>query len=371
MTHTSIQIFFSITFTVILTVLLTACLPHPGKLSKLPRDINVVESKDVVPLSAVTSRTMTIQYLGTGGLYLLHKGEGILIDPFFSNPKIGKLVTSVLRGKPKVKANQEMVTFGLSAIEEQSGKLAPQVKAIFVAHSHYDHLLDVPAVFKKLGKQPTVYLNQSGYNICYNAIDRQKMVVLENHMTTNETTRPPIELTMSNGKVNVYPILADHNPHIKHIKTFDGDITKPLANFESAYAKTCANTWLEGNTFSFVVDYLDQQNNIELRLFIQSSSCNPMYGIPPKTLPEHKVDIALLGVASYDASSLYPQVLLDSLKPKKVVWIHWEDFFRKYTKEPKTVRATDVPAFFQKDEVDAINGKAYLPWPRAVFEVRY
>ena len=190
-------------------------------------------------------------------------------------------------------------------------------------------------------------------------------------MTTNEITRPPIELIMSNGKVNVFPILADHNPHFKHIKTFDGDITVPLTSFKKPYDKTRANDWLEGNTFSFVVDYVNNQNIIELRLFIQSSSCNPMYGIPPSTLPKHDVDIALLGVASYEASPLYPQVLLDSLNPKKVVWIHWEDFFRKYTKEPKTVRATDVPAFFELKEVKVVKDCAYLPWPRAVFEVRY
>jgi len=354
---------------VALLACLTSCI-HPGKLSKLPDSVNVVQRKEPITLPHATNKTMTIQYLGSGGLYLLHNNEGILIDPFFSNQKVGKLAASVWWGKPKVKASEKMVAFGLKAIKDQTGEMTPQVKAIFTAHSHYDHLLDVPAVFDTLGKQPMVYVNQSGYNICNKVIEPQKMVVLENHMTTNETTRPPIELIMSNGKVNVYPILADHNPHLKHIKAFDGDITQPVAKFD-AYGKTAANTWLEGNTFSFVIDYLDRQNNIELRLFIQSSSCNPMYGIPPPTLPKHAVDIALLGVASYDASPEYPKVLLDSLKPSKVVWIHWEDFFRKYTKEPKTVRATDVPEFFRKKEVKAVDSIAYMPWPRAVFEVRY
>jgi hypothetical protein len=215
---------------VVLVACITACV-HPGKLKKLPARINSPHTKETITLPNGANKTMTIQYLGAGGVYLLHDNEGILIDPFFSNQKIGKLATSVLWGKPKVKASKEMVDVGLNAMESQTGKLAPQVKAIFSAHSHYDHLLDVPAVFEALGKQPMVYLNQSGYNTCYEVIDRQKMEVLEKHMTTNETTRPPIEIPMANGKVNVYPILADHNPHLKHIKTFDGDITLPLNIF--------------------------------------------------------------------------------------------------------------------------------------------
>jgi hypothetical protein len=116
---------------------------------------------------------------------------------------------------------------------------------------------------------------------------------------------------------------------------------------------------------------LDKDDKIELRIFVQSSSCNPMSGIPPNTLPEHPVDIAFLGVASYQESPDYPMVLLDSLNPKKVVWIHWEDFFRNYKRKPKTVRATKVPAFFRKKEVSDIANKSYLPWPRAVFKVAY
>jgi hypothetical protein len=51
--------------------------------------------------------------------------------------------------------------------------------------------------------------------------------------------------------------------------------------------------------------------------------------------------------------------------------LHWEDFFRSYTRPPKTVRATNVPAFFKLDAVNKVKNKAYLPWPRAVLEVKY
>lgn len=357
---------------------LTSCIT-PGRLSKLPNDIHIVEKRETIKEYKTGPNTLTIQYLGAGGLYLLNKNEGILIDPFFSNQKVGKLAKSVLFGKENIRANKKMVAYGLKSIEAQTGPLAPQVKAIFSAHSHYDHLLDVPAVFATLNK-PMVYLNQTGYNICYNTIDKNKMEVLEAHMTTADKTRPPITWATDSTSVHVYPILADHNPHLKNIKAFDGDITTPNQTFINPYDKTTANTWLEGNTFAFVIDYVTN-NKINLRLYIQSSSCSPCTSVAAsakedclaqlKSLPPHNIDIAFLGIASYAASPQYPAELLTALNPAAVVWLHWEDFFRNYTRPPKTVRATNVPAFFKLDAVNKVKNKAYLPWPRAVLEVKY
>jgi len=359
-----------------LLLLLTSCIT-PGRLSKLPKDIHIVEKREAIKEYKTGPNTLTIQYLGAGGLYLLNKNEGILIDPFFSNQKVGKLGWSVLFGKENIRANQKMVTYGLKSIEAQTGPLAPQVKAIFSAHSHYDHLLDVPAVFATLNK-PMVYLNQTGYNICYSTIDKNKMDVLEAHMTTADKTRSPITWATDSTSVNVYPILADHNPHLKNIKAFDGDITTPNQTFKNPYDKTTANTWLEGNTFAFVIDYLTN-NKITLRLYIQSSSCSPSVALAKEgnyfsfldSLPPHNIDIAFLGIASYAASPQYPAELLTALNPAAVVWLHWEDFFRSYTRPPKTVRATNVPAFFELDPVLKVKSNAYLPWPRAVLEVKY
>jgi L-ascorbate metabolism protein UlaG (beta-lactamase superfamily) len=145
---------------IIFSLLLTSYL-SPGRLSKLPSDIHNVEKREILKEYNSGNETLTIQYLGAGGLYLLNKNDGILIDPFFSHQKVGKLAKSVLYGKQNIRSNKEMVDYGLKSIEAQTGPLAPQVKAIFSAHGHYDHLLDVPAVFTALNQQPMVYLNQT------------------------------------------------------------------------------------------------------------------------------------------------------------------------------------------------------------------
>jgi hypothetical protein len=81
--------------------------------------------------------------------------------------------------------------------------------------------------------------------------------------------------------------------------------------------------------------------------------------------------MAFLGVVSYQFSSDYPCSLLQALKPKEVVWIHWEDFFRKYTKEPKTIRGTDVVKFFDLPCVKPYKSKALLPWPGVTLDISY
>ena len=362
----------------LLFVLISGCKStSPGRLHKLTKQgIPYQSQRSPIALPGTSGKKISIQYLGCGGLYITKDGDAIMIDPFFSNQKVMRLGASIFggggKGKRKLSSDPRMIERGINAIENSTGKIQPQIKAILSAHSHYDHLMDVPAIFEKLDKTPRVYVNRSGFNTVQNVINVDKMVVLENHMTTQEVSRPPIELKTSRGKINIYPILSEHNPHFKNIKFFSGSKTTAVDYFQNPYQKTRANDWLEGNTFSFLVDYIDAAGGIEVRIFIQSSSCNPPAGIPPAHLLQNRsVDMAFLGVVSYQFSPDYPCSLLQALKPKEVVWIHWEDFFRKYTKKPKTIRGTDVVKFFDLPCVKPYKSKALLPWPGVTLDISY
>jgi len=356
---------------VFLLLLIASCGVGPGRLKTLKKNgIRYQSQRTIIDLPE-TSVSLTVQYTGCGGLYILKDNQGIMFDPFFSNQKIGRIGTSVLRDKKKLASNPEMIDAGITSIENATGKLSGNPTTIFTAHSHYDHLMDVPAVVSKLNKVPTVYLNRSGFNTCYNVLDTNKVFILENFMTTQEVMRPPITLQSQDGTINVYPILADHNPHFKNISFFSGSKTEPINYFTNAFGKTKANDWLEGNTFSFLIDYLGRDGHIDFRIFIQSSSCNPPAGVPPTALLKDKsVDLAFLTPASFHFSPDYPCTLLQAVNPKEIVWIHWEDFFRKYSKDPKTLRGTDMVKFFDLPCVKPYKAKALLPWPGVAYEFR-
>jgi hypothetical protein len=348
----------------------------PGRLNKLTKQgIPYQNQRSPVTLPGATGKKISVQYLGCGGLYIVKNGDGIMIDPFFSHQKIMRLGISMFsgrNGKRKLATDPKMVERGIKSIEKSSGEIRSQITGILTAHSHYDHLMDVPAVLKTLGTDLPVYVNQSGFNTCLNVIDSNRMIILEKHMTTHEVTRAPIVLKAQSGKIHVYPIFAEHNPHFKSIKFFSGSKVKPVDDYKDPYQKTKANDWLEGNTFSFLIDYIDANGEIEFRMFVQSSSCNPPAGIPPEELlRKRNVDMAFLGVVSHHFSPDYPCTLLASLNPKEVVWIHWEDFFRKYSKKPRTVRGTDVVKFFDVPCVTPYKSKALIPWPGVTLDVSY
>jgi hypothetical protein len=326
-------------------------------------------------LSPQATNDFTVRYLGSGGLQITKDGESILIDPFFSHQRIGKLGTSLLglqqNGNRKLKSDQKMIDIGLNKINEAPGG-RENILAVLSSHSHYDHLMDIPAIWKALDKKPIVLLNESGNFTCTYVIDSTSRIVLEKYSSTKDNTRQPFELvTKQKKRIKIYPILSEHNPHLRYIKFFSGRKTESIPYYNDPYQKTKANDWLEGNTFSFLIDYVSDNGEIELRLFIQPSSGNPPAGIPFTLLSERKVDVAFLGIASYQFSPAYPCTIFDAAHPSAVVWIHWEDFFRRYTRKPKMVRGTDVPAFFEKECVDAFEKRKILPWPGAAIHFQY
>ena len=354
-----------------LLLLLASCSAGPGRLKTLEKHGIPYQSQRTTIDIPNTAAQLSVVYTGCGGLYIQKDNQGIFVDPFFSNQKLMRIGSSIFSGRKKIASKREMIDRGIKSIETVTGKLSGHTSTIFNAHSHYDHLMDVPALFAMLNPKPSVYVNRSGFNTVYNVVDTSKMVILEDHMTTQEVTRPPITLQSQEGTINVYPILGDHNPHFKNISFFNGSKTEPTNYYTDPFGKTSVNDWLEGNTFSFLIDYVGHEGIIDFRIFIQSSTCNPPAGIPPPALLKGKaVDLAFLGLASFPFSPDYPCTLLQAIDPKEIVWIHWEDFFRKYSKEPRILRGTDLVKFFDLPCVKPYKAKALLPWPGVGYDFK-
>jgi hypothetical protein len=297
----------------------------------------------------------------------------ILIDPFFSHQsaaKIGKSVFAGRTGKAVFKTDKPTLKAGLGTIHK-AGNGTPNVLAIINAHSHYDHLMDIPAVYESFRREPVLLMSRSAYNIVHQTVDTSRTVILENFYSTRTKAASPIVIYRKSGSIHVYPILSQHNPHYRNIKFFSGEQARPLPDFVSPFGKTKANLWLEGNTYSFLIDYVTEENTIDFRMFIQSSSCNAPWGIPPETILKRPVDVAFIGVVSYAFSPGYPCELLSALEPRQIVWVHWEDFFRKYGRKPKTVRGTNLPGFFSLPCVMPIKNSGKLLWPGVKMKLVY
>ncbi|HLE85367.1 MAG TPA: hypothetical protein VJG13_13585, partial [Thermoanaerobaculia bacterium] len=95
---------------------------------------------------------VAVRYLGAAGLYVEWRGQAILLGPFFSNPGI---LESGLR---RMRLRQGAIDQGLEGVP------LARVGAILAAHSHYDHIGDLPVVAGRLAPWTRVYVNRSGAN---------------------------------------------------------------------------------------------------------------------------------------------------------------------------------------------------------------
>jgi len=76
-----------------------------------------------------------IQWLGAAGLEFQFEQHVLLVDPFFTRPSLAKLLS--LRG---VQPDAELIR-----------RHAAKADSIFITHAHYDHLMDVPEIMRTTG----------------------------------------------------------------------------------------------------------------------------------------------------------------------------------------------------------------------------
>jgi L-ascorbate metabolism protein UlaG (beta-lactamase superfamily) len=78
---------------------------------------------------------LTYRWLGVAGLEFNLDGFTLLIDPFFTRPSLNALLANA-----RVPANAAL-----------AAKTVPHADAVLVTHSHYDHVMDVPAIMQHSG----------------------------------------------------------------------------------------------------------------------------------------------------------------------------------------------------------------------------
>ena len=233
-----------------------------------------------------------VTFLGTSSLLFDDGNTQLMIDGFISRPSLPKILFS------NIKTDEDTVDKIFNQIGVDNNKL----KGLFIAHTHYDHALDLAYIAKRTGTH--VYGSESAINIGIGGdINKNQMSVYE------------VNKGMKFGDFTVTVLPAKHSP------TFDeGEkIKKPLKQPAKAL------DYHEDSSYDYLITY----NN---KTFLVKPSANYIEGV----LDDIRADVLFLGIGGLgkqesNFQNMYYEQAVRKVQPKLVIPIHWDDFTKPLT----------------------------------------
>jgi hypothetical protein len=212
------------------------------------------------------------------------------------------------------------------------------VKAVVAGHAHYDHIMDLPVVFKRLPAEATLV---GGASVCntLDAVLHGRCTPMTGYVGSHAAAGKPYPVSAG---ITISPYVSRHAPQFLH-----RNIMRGLYDKARASVPTYAFRWREGEPLAYLIDFMEG-DRVALRVYYQDAAANEPYGLPDAaTLEDHPIDVAILCVASYQQVERHPEAILE-LGPKYLLLGHWEDFFSSARKHVKPVLFTNVPGFLAR-----------------------
>ncbi len=239
-----------------------------------------------------TQLPFTIQFLGNTNILFDDGKNAWMTDAFFSRPSASKVLFT------KVAPNKKVIQECL----ERAG--IEDLDMIVPVHSHFDHAMDAAMVADLTNAQ--LWGSTSTLNIGrgYGLEESQMML-------------PQWDSIYAIGKFKIQFVKSRHwqypDPEQRKL-LLDNAIEKPLVPPASVF------DYKEGDSYTILVKY------DTLNIAIQGSA-----GFREGSLPAFDADILFLSIAGLETmdkayNDAYQQHLIEPLKPKVLVPIHWDDF---------------------------------------------
>jgi len=234
---------------------------------------------------------MKVTYLGTTVLLFDDGKEQVMFDCQFSRPSLFKFAFG------KFESNHNIVDDLINKYK------IDRLKAIFISHSHYDHVLDAPYMVKKTNAD--LYGSLSTLNIARGEnIAEEKLYCYDNSM----------EYKIGSFDIKIIP-----SRHSKP-NLFNNDlgqiIDKPFSGLAS---RKC---YKEGGSFDFVVKHKNKTYLIR-----------PSFNYIENQLNDIKADVLFLSIGAMSKSDMnfrnkFYQETIEKVQPQLVIPIHWDNFFK-------------------------------------------
>ena len=267
---------------------------------------------------------MEIVYFGVACFVVRWRDTAVLIDPFFT------VLPPLTVALGRVASDPKQVDPHLP--------LLANVESVLVCHSHYDHVLDLPYLIPHLQSNPMVFGSRTLQHTIAPLQLPIRFSAVNEHAASAALTGQ--WLPSNRGRVRVLPIASGHPNNYAFIHVWTDRLTA-----DRSTPPTRASHWQEGETFAFLVDFLDDmEDSVVHRVYVQTSSRGLPDGLVPESvLADKPVDVALLGMdcANYEARG--ERSIIDILQPRTTLFCHWDNFFRSKDKPPREIVKVNLP----------------------------
>ena len=274
---------------------------------------------------------LSIQYLGVGGHLFRFRGSSIMTAPSITNPSFWLLGPFM-----PISTDTDLVDQYLPDVTD--------VESILVGHAHYDHLMDVPYVMQNKAPQSHAYGSATMVHSIAPEIKKERLHALNNSMAILD--KPGEWQYNNNRSIRFMAIKSTHAPHFMGINMMSGSYSQDLEALPWH-----AFGWKEGQTLSYLIDFLGSQEEILHRVYYQDAASQEPLGLLPKLIAkdQKRVDIAIITPASFNQVDNYPESIMLDTKARHYILGHWEDFFANQEQEQQDfVRAIDSDEFFHR-----------------------
>lgn len=242
---------------------------------------------------------LTFQWLGNTNVLISDGETSIMTDAWFTRPSLREIFTGLNTDMDAVKA-------GISKADIQN------LKAIIPVHSHYDHVMDAPAVAEITGA--VIYGSESSANVGRGwGLPEEQLVVVDQRRTEQFGD---FRVTLIKSKHYEF-VRAEANARAGY--SIDAPVKQPasLGDYE------------EGGAYAVWIQH--PQANILI-----NGSCGYIEGL----LKDVRADIVFLGVAGIATQTElyqdnYWREVVEYSQAKTIIPIHWDSLTHQLGDKPQ------------------------------------
>lgn len=280
---------------------------------------------------------LKVTYFGTTTLLFDDGKDQILFDAHITRPSLDRYVRGARAGTNRQLCDE---LIRLHKIE--------RLRAIFISHTHHDHVMDAPYIANKCGAK--IYGSESAGNVALGGGIPGENIEVFKHGDS---------FTVGNYRIRILDSI--HSKPTALNNDLGQPIIKPLSQ------PAGLREYKEGGSYDFYVEY--GQKKIMIR---------PSFNYIEGQLDDIRAEIIFLGVAGLakadtDMEKKFFAETVEKTGAKLVIPIHWDNFFspldRPIKGMPHVVENTGVVFFKAAKYCEAHGVNFLIQYPRTSIEI--